>query len=310
MPFDNVISRTDAGALIPEEASNDILKLIPKESAALTLFRRMTMSRKQKRLPVLSALPTAYFVDGDTGLKQTTEAAWSNKYLDAEEIACICPIPEAVLEDTDYDVWGEITPLIAEAIGRTFDAAAFFGTNKPATWPTAIVPAAAAASNTETRNTTAANGGVAQDISDTFALVETDGYDVNGAVAARKMRGLTRSARNGDGDILPEVTADSWYGTPVQYPMRGLFPTGSGSVEAIVGDFAEGICAIRQDLAYKVLDQAALFDDEGNLIYNLPQQDMVALRVTFRGAFQVANIINHDNTNDATRYPFATLLQS
>lgn len=310
MPYDSVISRSDAGALIPEEASRDILKLVPKESAALTRFRRLQMSRKQFRMPILSALPTAYFVDGDTGLKQTTEAAWSNKYLTAEEIACICPIPEAVLDDTDFDVWGEVTPLIAEAVGRTFDAAVFFNTNKPSSWPTAIGAGAAAASNTETRNSAASAGGAAQDISDTFALVEADGYDVNGIVAARKMRGITRSARNADGDVLPEITSDSWYGVSVDYPMRGLWPTGSGSIEAIVGDFTQGIVGLRQDLTYKLLTEASIHDDEGALLYNLAQQDMVALRVVFRAGFQIANVINHDNSNDATRYPFATLLQS
>ena len=35
------------------------------------------MSAKFKKQPVLSALPVAYFVNGDTGLKQTTEAAWA-----------------------------------------------------------------------------------------------------------------------------------------------------------------------------------------------------------------------------------------
>jgi hypothetical protein len=34
---------------------------------------------------------------------------------------------------------------------------------------------------------------------------------------------------------------------------------------------------------------------------------MVALRVTFRAAFQVSNNINRLNTNSSTRYPFAVL---
>ena len=33
-------------------------------------------------------------------------------------IAVIAPIPEAVLDDVDYDIWGEIRPLIEEEFGR------------------------------------------------------------------------------------------------------------------------------------------------------------------------------------------------
>jgi hypothetical protein len=50
---------------------------------------------------VLSALPVAYWVNGDTGLKQTTDAAWAGLMLEAEEIATILPVPEAVVDDAE-----------------------------------------------------------------------------------------------------------------------------------------------------------------------------------------------------------------
>jgi hypothetical protein len=41
MAFNNITSRTDVGALIPEEVSRDLLgNYIPGESAALSQFRR------------------------------------------------------------------------------------------------------------------------------------------------------------------------------------------------------------------------------------------------------------------------------
>ncbi|NLV74050.1 MAG: hypothetical protein GXY52_05140, partial [Chloroflexi bacterium] len=41
------------------------------------------------------ALPTAYFVDGETGLKQTTKVEWANVMLSAEELAVIVPVPQS-----------------------------------------------------------------------------------------------------------------------------------------------------------------------------------------------------------------------
>lgn len=314
MAYSNLISRTDAQALIPEQVSNDILTNLVNESAALTMFKHIPMSTNQTRMPVLAALPVAYFVNGDTGLKQTTEVDWSNKYLNVEEIAAIVPIPEAVLDDINFDAWGSIRPLLENAIGRTLDAAIFFGTNKPASWPSDIVTAATAAANTATRGTNAASaGGIAGDFSDLFATIEADGFDVNGIVANTAYKGRLRQARATTGESLVEkddgqVTAAAIYGVDVKYPMRGLWPTGSGSAEAVAGDFTNGIIGVRQDITYKVLDQAVIQDNTGAIQFNLAQQDMVALRVVARFAFQVANTLNYDQATEASRYPFAVLL--
>ena len=96
------------------------------------------MGTAQTRMPVVSALPLAYFVTGDTGLKQTTEVNWDSVYLNAEEIAAIVPVPIAVLQDSGFDAERDLAPFLREAIGRTLDAAIFFGTNKPASWPADI----------------------------------------------------------------------------------------------------------------------------------------------------------------------------
>lgn len=310
MPYDNLISRTDAAALIPEDVARIVIENMPQQSAALGLFQRApNMSRAQQRLPVTSALPQAYFVSGDTGYKQTSEKNWTNKFLNVEEIACIIPIPEAVLDDADYPIWDNVRPSMEEAIGRALDAAIFFGTNKPASWPTGIVAAATAASNTYARGTNnQAAGGVAEDFNQLFGLVEADGFDVNGVIANRSYRARLRGARATTGEPISNVATDRIYDEPIRYVARGLWPSGSGAVEAIAGDFTQGIIAIRQDLTFKLLDQAALFDDAGNLIFNLPQQDMVALRVVFRVAFQVSNVVNWDQPTEANRYPWAIML--
>jgi HK97 family phage major capsid protein len=152
MPYNNLVSRTSAQALIPEQVSNDILGGLSNDSAALQMFRQVRMATNQTRMPVLSALPTAYFVNGDTGLKQTTQVDWSNKFLNVEELATIVPIPEAVFDDANFDVWGNIRPLLQDAIARALDAAVIFGTNKPASWGGALVTDATTAGNVVNRS--------------------------------------------------------------------------------------------------------------------------------------------------------------
>jgi len=307
--YNSVIDRTDAGPLIPEEVSKEIIKGAIVQSATLTLFKHATMSRKVQRMPVESVLPLAYWVDGDTGLKQTSEHNWKNKYITAEELAVILPIPQAVLDDADQPIWDEVRPRAEEAIGRSLDAAVFFGTDAPASFPDAIVDAATAAGNTATEGTNAqSDGGIAADVSDAFKTVEDDGFDVSGAIAVRRMRGKLRNARDANGVRLAEVSPDEVYGVPVKYPLRGLWPVGSEVPEMIVGDFSAGIVGIRQDISWKILDQAVIQDGSGAIVFNLAQQDMVALRMVARFGFQVPNPVNHDQPDEDDRYPFGVLL--
>ena len=161
MPFNSIISRADALPLIPEETVDEVIKAAAAESAALSLFRRVNMGTKYSTLPVLSTLAQAYWVNGDTGLKQTTELAWSGVTLEAEELAAFVPVPEAVVDDSDFDLWGEVQAGLAEAVGVALDAAVFAGTNKPASWPTALIPGAIAAGNINVADTTPEQGGVA-----------------------------------------------------------------------------------------------------------------------------------------------------
>lgn len=309
MAYNSVISRSDVAALVPEDVASGVIENVSTESAALTLMRRVTMSTNMQRMPVLSALPTAYWVAGDTGLKQTTEAAWANKFLFAEELAAIVPIPEAVLDDMSFDIWGEIQPLLVEAIGRAVDSAIFFGTNKPASWPSDIATAAVAASNAVTRTTaTQAQGGLAEDLNQLMGTVEADGFAVNGFYTRTSFKAKFRGVRDTTGQSVLNISDSTIWGLPISYGMPGLWPSPTtGAAELFVGDFTQSIIAVRRDITYKVLDQAVITDNTGAIIYNLPQQDMVALRVVFRCAWQVPNPVNYEQQTESSRYPFAVL---
>jgi len=316
MAYNNLISRTDAAALIPENVSREIVQNIPENSAVLRLARRLpNMPSKQTRMPILSVLPTAYFVSGDTGLKQATEVNWANKFINAEEIACIVPIPEAVLDDADYDIWGEIRPRIEEAFGVVIDAAILHGTNAPSTWPTDVAAAAATAGNSVDLSTIVGGGGDLYDAllgeSGSIAKIEADGFMPNGHVAAMSMRASLRGLRDSQGQpiFLRSMQDNTRYeldGEPIIFPQNGALDT--ASVLMFSGAWNQLVYSMRQDMTYKMLTEAVIQDGAGNIIYNLAQQDMVALRCVMRLGWQVPNPINRLQQTESNRYPFSVLV--
>jgi HK97 family phage major capsid protein len=320
MPYNSVISRTDAAALIPEEVSYELISNVPKQSAVMQLGRRLpNMSRAQKRLPVMSALATAYFVSGDTGLKQSSEVNWDNKYIDAEEIAAIVPIPEAVLDDADYDIWGEVRPQVEEAMGVAVDQAVLYGTNIPSSWTTNLGAAGIqAGANAASQQVSLAAytdlyeailGETGAGASGLFGLVEEDGFMVSGTIAHLTMKRRLRNLRDANGQPIFQnnmQTPGSYLldGAPILFPVNGAI---SATYYMISGQWNQLVYAIRQDVTYKVLDQAVIQDVAGNIIYNLAQQDMVALRVVMRLGFSLPNPINRVQPTAASRFPFSVL---
>lgn len=306
-----LIDRSGATALMPEEFSKEIIQGVPENSAILGLARRLpNMNRRQMRMPVLSALVNAGFVNGDTGLKKTTQMAWGNKFINAEELAAIVPIPENVLDDTDYDIWGEVRPRLVEAIGATIDSAIMFGDNAPDSWPVNLFDAAEAAHNN-------VQFGTGVDLYDdilaedgVYDLIERDGYMVSGNVAAMRMRGKMRGLRDADGNpLFRQLPGQSMTytldGNPITFPRNGAFDDTIALL--LAGDFSQLVYSVRQDITWKMLDQAVLQDNAGNIIFNLAQQDMVALRVVFRLGWQLPNPINRLQQVESERYPFGFL---
>lgn len=320
MAYNNNTSRADAAALIPEEASRQILSHVPEVSAVMSMGRRLPdISRGQYRIPVVTALPEAYWINPaannpqtpDIGLKQTTEVNWDSVYVYAEEMAVIVPIPEAVKDDLDYDIWGEVQPLLSEAFGRAFDNTVLRGTNAPANFPNDLVTGATAAGHVVSLANFADIYDALFELNGVHNLVEEDGYMVSGHIAAPSMMSRLRSCRGADG--APVFSASMVNGVPffdilggqVRFPRNGCMAASPQYLFS--GDWSQLVWAMRQDLTYKVLDQAVITDAEGNVLFNLAQQDMVALRAVMRVGWALPNPINPMNANGATRYPFSIL---
>ena len=321
MPFNSVISRTDAAALIPEDVSAEIISNLPNMNPILQLARRLpNMSTAQRRLPIMGTFATAYFVSGDTGLKQTSDVTWENKYIDAEELAVIVPIPEAVLDDSSFDIWANVRPEIERALSRALTAALLYGTNIPASWTTNLGAAGLVAGSTAAGHTISAAaytdlyeailGETPALVPGLFMLPEADGFMVTGNLAHMSMKGKLRNVRDSNGlpifkTSLQDSTRYELDGTPLYFPTDGSMVAGSSLL--ISGQWDQLVYALRQDITYKVLDQAVIQDAAGNIIYNLAQQDMIALRAVMRLGFALPNPPTYMNEVDATRFPFAVL---
>lgn len=318
------ILRSNAEALIPKEVSDEIFQHLPQSSAVMNLARRLPNGTSgEMRLPILSSLPLAYFINAgksiedvsDTNFKKVTKAEWADKYVNYEEIAVIVPIAEAVLADAKYDIWEQIRPHVAEAFGLAVDQAILYGTNAPVTWPTSLVAAAAAAGNIIAEGT---NANLYQDLlgnAGLVSLLEADGYMPNGYIGAMEMRGKLRGVVGDDKHpifakaVSGEMQSKDNYtldGSPIVFPTNGSVVSASSLLVAAQWD--KIVYSIRQDMTVKRLDQAIIQDPAtGEIIYNLAQQDMVALRFVMRLGWQVPNPVNRLNSNAATRYPAAVL---
>lgn len=305
--YDDIIARDASNdPLVPTPVSAEIIKELPKASALLSMARRVTMSAKTSRQPVLSLLPTAYFVDGDTGLKQTTKQDWENVSLVAEEIAVIVPIPEAYLDDAQVPVWDEVRPSIVEAFGAKIDAAGLFNVDKPSTWGTAVVTHATAAGNTVAEGT---GDDLAVDIAELARTVALDGFTVNGFAAEPGFGWRLIGMRTDQGVPIYAPPAGGQpaglYGRPFPELENGAWDPDAAVV--IAGDWRKSIVGVRQDITFKMFTEGVITDDDGVVILNLMQQDAVALRAVMRVGYALANPTTRINTDAASRSPFAVL---
>lgn len=303
-----MIERPNAAALIPEAVTKEIINGVRKSSVAMRLMRKLpNMTTNTARQPVLSMLPQADFVNGDAGMKVTTNVAWDKKVMTVGEIAAIVPVPQAVIDDAEYDIWGEVKPLLVEAFGRVFDRQVFSERNPkaPAEWPDPLIPAAI-----EAGNTVALGTGVdyAADVSELYTKLEDAGYEITALAAQRSFKGKLRNMRDANKQPLyQQLTSDQpgvLYGVPVDFVAPGTWDKSLAT--AIAGEWNNAVYSIRQDMTFQIFDTGVISDEEGKIVYNLLQQDMVALRAVMRIAWQVANPVDIDRAY-GTSFPFAVL---
>ena len=306
-----ITNREAAEAIIREQIVEAISQDVPKSSSFMALAKKLpNMTSKQTRIRVLDFLPTAYWVNGDTGMKQTSRQEWDNVYLTAAELAVIVPIPEAVLDDAEFDIFGEVTPRVIEAIGQRVDSAVIFGENRPSEWQNDIITLARQAGNNVALGSSPDYYAKLLCEDGVFAKVEDDGYSVAGVIASTNMKAKLRGLRDDSGrpifnQTMQGATQYALDGAPMYFPDNGSF--NKNIAQMVAGDFSKAVYSIRQDITTKILTEGVIQDPTTKeIVYNLAQQDMVALRVVFRMGWALPNPATRID-EDRVGCPFAYL---
>ena len=282
--------------IIPEERSTEIVQDAIQQSVVLNRARRTTMGKRSKSMPVLDALPSAKFVNGETGLKSTSKFSFKNAKLHPEELAVILPIPDSVVDDADIDLWGVARPLAAEAIGAAVDAAILWGVDKPASWGDALIPGAIKAGNVVQHGT---NPDLGADVAALGKLTVKGGGAINGFVSEPGLNWEMVGLRGANGQpiynpgSLAASQPSSLYGYPLNEVTTGAWDEDAAKLAAV--DWTKVVLGVRQDITYDIFREGVITEDDGDgnqrIVYNLMQQDMKALRVVFRVAYATAQPI-------------------
>jgi len=275
------IQRSDVATLIQEAYSHVLLDSAVAASSVLQAFPSVNMGSKLTHLPVLATLPTAGWVTESStdplAVKPTSKVQWSDLTLSAEEVAVIVPVHENVLDDATVDVITEITQRGGEAIGAALDAAVLFGVNKPASWVSADLHAAAHNSSQYIANVTgAANaadyvGAVTQ----AARFIAAKGLQPDTIIAPLTFKYDVINIRDSMG--APIFRDEQFQGFTTIFNRNGAWvPT---SAALLVCDSSRIRIGIRTDIRVKLLDQATVAG------INLAERDMIGIRMLARYAY-------------------------
>lgn len=298
----SMISTNDIQALINTQVAPGIIEGAIHESAVLKYFRRLPdMTSNQTKLAVLDKLPLAYWQTSNTSFKKLTTMAWKDKYIVPEELAVIVTVSENELADTGIDLWSSISSRIQEAFGKKIDEAIVSGIDKPLGFRMSLIDSAINSGSTVTDS-----GDLYVDLNSAMALVEESDYNPNAVMGGAGIKSAFRMLVDSTGQPIRGTEIDS---IPKLYMTNGAW--NKSRAKLIVGDFSQAVYSIRQDISFKILTEASIHDPtNGQLLYNLPQQDLIAIRATMRLGWEIPNPVNSAEVSNGVRFPFSVIVPS
>lgn len=265
---------------VPGEQAKSIMKDIARGSSILRLSRVEPMTTDTKEFPVMTEGAGAYWV-GETERIKTSAATWIFPVMEAKKIAVIIPVSKEKLKDTTINVFEELKESIGEAFYKAIDSACLFGVNSP--FAKNIFDAAVSEENYIVDGTQSLD----LDVSDTMALIEESGTDVNGFAANNGIKNRLRKLRDANGNQLyvNGTGGKEFYNEPIEFSRNGSWD--KTKAEVIAADWTKSLVGIRDGLEYEILKEATLQGTvaaDGKPI-SLAEQDLIGIKATMRLGF-------------------------
>ena len=320
----------NSSVVLPVEYGREIIRGLIGRSKALELGRRLPdMRGKTYKLNVNANLPVAGWVKNSQTIpnaegteinrKPISTYAFQGVDIVAEELAVIVPISENTLadvEDFGIELASELQEQVIGAFQQAIDEAVFFGVGSPWSGFGGLVAGATSASAVVDWDGTAGKS-FYEAINDAMTLVEKSGYVPTAILGGPS---LNSAFRNSITELGVNITDQGEIGRLARHvDLTGGF--NESSAFAVVGDFRYLVYSFREEMAMKLLTESIIQDpNTGDILYNLSQQDMVALRFTMRLGFALPNPVNRVSgtlSSDgkyiaagASAYPFALITKT
>ena len=320
----------NSSVVLPVEYGREIIRGLIGRSKALELGRRLPdMRGKTYKLNVNANLPVAGWVKNsqatpnaegtEINRKPVSTYAFQGVDIVAEELAVIVPISENTLadvEDFGIELASELQEQVVGAFQEAIDSAVFFGVGSPWSGFGGLVAGATSASAIVTWD---GQGGSSfyNAINDAMTLVEKSGYLPNAILGGPSLNSAFRSSIT---TLGVNVTDQGEIGRLARHvDLTGGF--NESTAFAVVGDFRYLVYSFREEMSMRLLTESIIQDpNSGSILYNLSQQDMVALRFTMRLGFALPNPVNRVSgvlssdgkyvEKGSAAYPFAIITKT
>lgn len=258
---------TDYDNLVPNDVAARVINGMIEGSAVMRLANVVRMPAGLQTFPVASVLPTAHFRARYGGRRELSNIEWNDAQLTPYPLTVSVMIPNDAVSDLSFDVWADVEPKLASALGKAFDAATIAGTGAPAAFPSPLITLASTAILGSSYS-----GDMLKAFSAAMALIEASGLEPTGAIVARTAGQLLRDVRV-EGALVAPGAMGQIYG--VDLARSGHLA--ASDADFLIGDFSKYVVGVRQDITYELSRDAVFTDGAGNVVVSARETGQTAL---------------------------------